>query len=581
MNFNTTNSTLRQLLGNGLTYCVPPFQRDYSWTETEWDDLWQDILELFTEDGEPSHYLGYLVLQTSNNKQFDIIDGQQRLTTLSLMILAALGHLQELIEANHDADDNRRRKEGLQNSYIGYVDPVTLVPRSKLELNRHSNRFYQTYLVPLERLPQRGLNASEHQLRRAFTWFKEHLKAHVGLTATSGRQLAALVDGLVDRLFFTVITVTDELNAFKVFETLNARGVRLSATDLLKNYLFSLVSSGNVHETELRSLEDRWERIVGLLGSESFPEFLRVFWNSRHRLVRKSDLFKTFRRRITTRESAFQLVRDLDHSAGVFAALRDASDETWNLAERKALEQLMMFKVRQPLPLLLAGHERFFETDRVGFLQLLRAIAVVSFRYNVICNRPSHEQEGLYNELARKVSEGSLKQVREVVSALRAVYPDDAAFKAVFAEKELRTTDSRNKKVARYILFEIERQRSGCDFDFASAIYTLEHILPEHAGESWAYIDEGKQERLVYRLGNFTLLEAGRNRDVGNESFPAKRKTYQESAFLTTRSLAEHYDRWDESTIQARQSQLAKVAAGIWRIDFEGLAPVRTINPDA
>ena len=148
INFNTTNSTFRQLLGNGLTYRVPRFQRDYSWGADEWDDLWQDIVGLFDEDGEPAHYLGYLVLQSSDSKQFDIIDGQQRMTTLSVMILAGLSHLQDLIRTGLDADRNQRRQEQLQNSYIGYLDPVTLVPQSKLALNRHNNRFYQSYLVP-------------------------------------------------------------------------------------------------------------------------------------------------------------------------------------------------------------------------------------------------------------------------------------------------------------------------------------------------------------------------------------------------------------------------------------------------
>jgi len=93
MNFNTTNSTFRQLLGNGMTYQVPRFQRDYSWTADEWDDLWQDIVGLFDEDPEQAHYMGYLVLQSSDSKDFDIIDGQQRITTLSVMILAALSLL--------------------------------------------------------------------------------------------------------------------------------------------------------------------------------------------------------------------------------------------------------------------------------------------------------------------------------------------------------------------------------------------------------------------------------------------------------------------------------------------------------
>ncbi len=93
MNFNTENNTFRKLLGNGLTYLIPRFQRDYSWTSDEWDDLWQDIVALFETDPEPAHYMGYLVLQSQDNKVFDIIDGQQRLTTLSVLILAALSHL--------------------------------------------------------------------------------------------------------------------------------------------------------------------------------------------------------------------------------------------------------------------------------------------------------------------------------------------------------------------------------------------------------------------------------------------------------------------------------------------------------
>lgn len=568
MNFNTTNSTFRQLLGNGLTYRVPPFQRDYSWTEDEWDDLWQDILGLFEEGGEVSHYMGYLVLQSSDSKQFDIIDGQQRITTISVMILSALAYLKDLVELKLDAESNAKRKEQLQNSYIGYLDPVSLVSRSKLELNRHNNRFYQTYLVPLETLPQRGLNASEHQLRKAFNWFKERIKVYAGVAPDSGKKLAGFIDTLVDRLFFTVITVTDELNAFKVFETLNARGVRLSATDLLKNYLFSLISTKDTHEAELKSLEERWERIVGLLGSESFPEFLRVFWNSRNRLVRKADLFKTIRKRITARDQAFELLRELDQSAAVYAALSDPQDPLWNREEKAALEQLRMFNVRQPLPMLMACHASYFERGRAAFTRILKAIVVVSLRYNVICNLQTHEQERLYNEIASKISGRDLISPVQILAKLEEVYPDDTQFKAAFSDKEFRTTNSRNKKVVRYILFEIERQRSGQDFDFESATYSLEHILPEHPSEAWSHIEEAKQDRLIYRIGNMTPLETSRNRDLRNGGYASKRAVYAQSCFQITRAVAEHYEMWDELKIEARQKQLANIAAGIWKIEF-------------
>ena len=154
MNFNTTNNTFRQLMGNGLSYRVPLFQRDYSWGPDEWDDLWQDIVALFDDDPEPAHYMGYLVLQSADYRAFDIIDGQQRMTTLSLLMLAAASHLSDLAAPDDPGDPETRRAEQLRASYIGYLDPVTLVSRSKLTLNRHNDSFYQNYLVPLERLPQ-------------------------------------------------------------------------------------------------------------------------------------------------------------------------------------------------------------------------------------------------------------------------------------------------------------------------------------------------------------------------------------------------------------------------------------------
>ncbi len=565
MSFNTANSTFRQLMANGTSYRVPLFQRDYSWGADEWDDLWQDLVALFGEDPEPAHYMGYLVLQSDDNRSFDIIDGQQRMTTLSLLMLAAVAHLMDLAVPNDPNDPQHRRAEQLRSNYIGYLDPVSLVPRSKLTLNRHNDRLYQHYLVPLEHLPQKGLNASERLLGRAFVWFKECIEQRCG---DDGESVARFVDGVVDKLFFTIITVTDELNAFKVFETLNARGVRLSATDLLKNYLFSVVSRGNAHESEINALEERWENIVGLLGSESFPEFLRVFWNSRNKLVRKADLFKTMRSAISDRAGVFRLVRHMDRHARIYVALRDPEDDSWTAAERESLAQLRIFNVRQPLALLLAAFEQFAERDRADFERFLQAIAVVSFRYNVICGRQSNELEVVYNQIARALSAGEIDSAQEAVARLRPVYPGDAEFRAAFADKALQTTSARNKKVVCFILFRLEAKLSGQRFEEASAKYNIEHVLPENPHDAWHEFDDQQREASTYLLGNMTLLTTADNRALGNARYDEKQSVYQQSDFAITRALAEHYDTWTMEKIRSRQAWMARQATDIWRIGF-------------
>ncbi len=562
MNFSTGNQTFRQLFGNGLTYTVPRFQRDYSWTRDEWDDLWQDIQGTLAPGGEPAHYMGYLVLQTQDNKTFEVIDGQQRLTTLSLLVLAVLKMLQAFTESGVDADKNSRRLEQLRNSYIGYLDPITLIPRSKLSLNRNNDAYYKDYIVPLLKLPQRNLRASEHSLRKAFEWlFDEVRKAYAG--ERDGSRLAEFVEGIADGLFFTVITVNDELNAFKVFETLNSRGVRLSPTDLLKNYLFSVVSRESSHSHEIETLERRWEAMVGRLGGESFPDFLRAHWNSRERFVREADLFKTIREGTGSKEKVFNLLRQMEQDIDTYAALANPEDELWNAEQREFIRDLRMFNVRQPWPLFLAAHRAYSD---LGFTSLLRVSSIISFRYNVIGGLATNEQERVYNSVAQRIAEGEMPMVADAIRALGGLYIADDQFRSAFTSKSLKTTAGRNRSVVRYILFELERHVSSRQMDSGSGRYSIEHVLPENPGDSWAYIPQEAQDSNIYRLGNMTLLEGGENRQLGNKPFADKRSAYQASVFQMTRELGTENAEWNEERIAARQKWMATQATSIWRV---------------
>jgi len=562
--FKTENSAYRKLIGNGLTYRIPRFQRDYSWTDDEWEDLWADLMGTLQPEGESAHYMGYLVLQSGDDKTFEVIDGQQRLTTVSIIVLAVLKNLQRLIDTGNDAEANKRRMEQIRQTYVGYLDPVTLVARAKLTLNRNNNSYYQDYLVPLGHLPQRGFRASEHLLRKAFEWFDrrvaEYLKKSTG---PEGMRLAQFVEDMSDRLFFTVITVTDELNAYKVFETLNARGVRLSATDLLKNYLFSVLDRGNDSDHELRNLEERWEAMVGRLGAESFPDFLRAHWNSRRPFARQAELFKTIRSQVNSREVVFQLLREMEQDLDTYLALSSPEAADWPQDIKGFASTLRTFNVRQPLPLLLAARRIF---DAPDFSGLMRACVVISMRFNVICSYGTAEQERTYNAVAERIAKGEIKNLGAALTAMQGIYPNDAAFRAAFAEKSIRTTQSRNNRVVRFILCALEKHLSDADYSFTSDSFSIEHILPQNPQTGWESFSDGELDALTYRLGNMTLMQSGTNKDLGNAAYAAKRPVFEQSGFAITRKLATDHADWTPERLAAHQNWMATQATAIWRI---------------
>lgn len=565
MNFQTQNETFRALLGNSMTYRVPPFQRDYSWGEQEWDDLWADILETIRDGGESAHYMGYLVLQETGEQARNVIDGQQRLTTLSLIILAAMKHLQRLIDGGDEAESNQTRLEQIRNTYIGYLDPVTLTVTSKLTLNRHNNAYYQTYIVPLApTLPTRGFNASEMALRQAFEWFDRKLRERAVSQPSKGAALASFVDRMSIRLFFTVITVTDELNAYRVFETLNARGVQLSSTDLLKNYLFSVLHRDKVHERELELLDERWAAIVDRLGSERFPTYLRVHWNSRHKTrARESEMFKVVRGTVTNAASVFTLLRDIETDLDTYLMLTSGQTQGLPPDAANAVKELILFRVKTPLSLLLASRRIMSDDD---FAKVLRACVVVSFRYNIIGSLSGGDQETVYTNTIRRMLDGEIVRADQLIRAFTPVYPADGQFREAFAEKSLRSGQGGNKKLVRYILSRIERQYANQDIDHESDRMSIEHILPDNPGDGWNAFDDQAVEHYVYRLGNVTLLERSANRELGQAPFDAKRAAYEGSSVRITQRVASDYETWTPETVESNQRWMAKQAAAAWRI---------------
>jgi uncharacterized protein with ParB-like and HNH nuclease domain len=557
--FNTNTVTLNDLLANGRVYRVPPYQRDYSWTEENWEDLWQDVVEIAAADQQ--HYMGSIVLQQSEHG-LTVIDGQQRLATLSVLVLAALAQLQRLCDEGVDANDNAERLRLLKAQYIGTKDPASLRASSKLFLNENDDGFYQEYLVQF-RVPinPRKLRESQQRLWNAYRFFFERIAERFQASRTGSDLANFLNQAIGQRLIFIQIRVQNELSAFTVFETLNARGLELTATDLLKNYLFSLSAKS---EVDLQHVRRQWQRLTDIVPLKEFPDFLRHYLNSKQRYIRRERLFKELRGATTNRQQVFDLLDQLEAAAGWYCALDDHNDDHWqDFPESiKYVRALNLFRAKQYKPIILACARNGI--TRLDLERVLRACAVVAYRYQMIGQRNPSRLEEVYNGVAMAIHDAKVVQVRRILDDLKPVYLADEEFKSAFEGAALATNSK--KKLVMYTLCSLENHRSSVDLDFESATATIEHILPENPSADW---DEDfppdDRERYVYRLGNCTLLERNANRSIANQGFPLKRQAYAQSQYRITQEI--EAENWTPDAIRRRQAEMAKWATSVWRID--------------
>ena len=548
---NTITGNFSSIISNNRSFVVPKFQRDYSWDTEQWDDLWQDIETMINENDE--HYMGYLVLQTSDNKCFNIIDGQQRFTTVLLLIYSAIKCIESLVMQNMDIEENQRRVKSLKNLYIGKEDPVTLDYDNLLTLNRNNNPYFSDYILKLGNLRTRNLTTTEKLMKRCFEYYEGKLSKKF----ESGREYASFIQEVADRLYFTQIVVSDEMNAFRVFETLNARGVQLSSADLLKNYLFSKVDSQLTHTSRIDTLERKWSMLTDNIKAEKLPEFLRYYWNIQHKTIRASLVYKTIREEIKEDKQVFALLDELLRFSDIYMALTDENDEMWTDTEvREYIGLLNLFRLKQPYSMLMAA--KAFLSD-VDFKRVLKKVITICFRYNVISDRNPNDQEFPFNQLAQYIS----AERKVNFDFLSPILVKDDEFKTAFSEK-IFPYNSRNAKIVRYILGKIEHFKGSPRLiKYDDDTVSIEHVYPQHPSEVWT-LDEVKMQRFIYRLGNTCLLEKKLNRDIQNASFVEKKDIFGKSSFYYATQIAQDIDVWDEKTIVRIQNELANAAVSIW-----------------
>lgn len=552
MNIVSTSLTVETILKDGKIYIVPIFQRSYSWAKEHISDFWLDLTDLTNAERKEDYYfIGSMVFIPHEEKnRIKILDGQQRFATILLFLAALRDVLKQstITEASIWVDDIDR--------IIYTRDTPSRVKNPKLILNREDSIFFEDVVV-------RG-NITEckyrsHELiKKAYEFFKEEISKKVD--KDKEKFIESILDVIMHRLSMIKIDIDSDENANMLFETLNDRGLELSVADLAKNYIFSMAGPN------LESIVQLWKEMVDQVGDYNVSKFLRHFWLSSFGLAKKEELYKKLKNKVQ-KDKVKDFMQQLSGEATIYANLNNPSHEFWeDLAIEDIIGDLNILKVEQVYILLLALYERFYNHNKRDiFNKLLRALTKFVFRYNTVCGIDPKPLETEYSKLAIAVRKGEIDKTG-IIKKLEELSPPKEQFIASFKDME-----AKNKKVAKYILLSLNnyllekegKKELGIDINKVN----LEHIIPLHPDEECKkFFKENniENEKLIYRLGNMTILSKEYNKKIGNKFFDKKKEMYKKSE-LPLNKLLQGFTKFGHDEVEERQKQLGEIAEELWR----------------
>lgn len=537
---------------------VPPYQRAYSWTDEQIEELLRDLSDAMREK-EAEYFLGTVVLTKHQAGQHAVIDGQQRLATISILVCAIRNHFYAIGDAE--------RADELHRDYLAKKELRGLSETPHLTLMASDNGFYESHILPkpsptAKAKGKKSLPASNARLETALRLCTEHVSTLAKTTHTPAVVLLDWIEYLNDKAKVIVVEVNDEAAAYTIFEVLNDRGLELSVSDLLKNFIFR-VAGDKVSEAQAH-----WSRMVGILEGSGAEEkalktFIRHVWASRNGVTREKDLYDKIRQHVTGKQRAVSFAKELSELALVYAALDNPSDDLWKEygpSVREAVEALQLLKATQIRPLLLAVVAHF---DAKEVRRALPMLVCWTVRFMVVGKLGSGPLESGYADRAQEVSSGKISTAAQLFEASKGFLASDGEFEQGFA-----VARSSAQYLARFYLRVLEKQSSAAAGDELIVnpnvdAVNLEHIMPQTRAPHWEGTPVEQHENYVKRLGNLALLDRVLNEKSGNLPFADKAKILAKSKISTTREIATATS-WDISAIDERQKQMAKLAVKAW-----------------
>jgi len=558
LRIHASENPILKIFSNDFVFRVPFYQRPYAWTTEQAEELLDDLLESMGEGDDPvselaPYFLGSIVLvKEEHSPHADIIDGQQRLTTLAILLSA----IRALVGADYASSITGRLYER--------GDPLAGTPnRYRLTLRERDAEFFRQYIQDeggLDRLkeldpvnlpdPQKNIQANA-------------LLYLMRLEKLPEVQRVRLAQYIVQRCYLVVISNHNLASAYRIFSVLNDRGLDLSTTDILKAEIIGALPSNQQDK-----YTERWESLEEELGREDFED-LFAHMRTIYRKIKLRNLLDEFRNYIKPQEDPVRFIDEvLEPYAAAFITIRKANYESSTGAERvnfylRWLNRIDNVDWIPPAILYLSRYQHNPEQLAAFFCLLERlAAGMMILRANI------NQRIERYGRL------------------LTAIEADEDLFAA---ESPLQLTEEEQQNILErlngdlylevphlrtYVLLRLDSALSGGGAVYNYPIITVEHVLPQHpkTGSQWEiwFPNRDLRERWVHKLGNLVLLARRKNSQARNYEFEQKKRRYftkqggVSSFTLTTQVLQE--SKWTPEVIERRQRELLEVLRRLWHL---------------
>lgn len=573
MNIKPVDKTIKELLGSGKQFSIPRFQREYSWDQKNYQEFLDDMIGcLEIKNGKletSSYFLGTMLFigdysdSTDNSKSIIVVDGQQRITTITILFSAL-------------SDRFRQQGEKLLSSlifkYIMTVDDDGNEVRI-LKSNTHYP-YFSFYIQDIEKKDiQTALTEEEENIKDSFeylfenldeTRLRKNLKRKLGSEDVDALTYIDLLKAIRDQVLnttFISISTSDMKNANLIFEILNAKGKKLSYVDLIKNKIFELID-----EQEPADFADiKWNQIKDNLMSRKetigLATFYRHFWISNYKKTSSPKLYDAFLSMIRpkSKERYKEFLRELDNDSKEYVKILNPERSDYDNRKEyfwlvQSLDVLMNYFNIVQVRIALLSLFKAKKTDIISHEKLKTTILFLEnfhFAFNSILSGRASRFENTYSRFAIKLKSAKNKNEanaiidNDLIKPLNILFPDYIQFSKKFIELTYSKKDHPNNIKSKYIINKLNSYFEG--IDIFSDLGSIEHILSE------------KESAMSLNIGNLILLEENLNNQAGDEPYKNKKSTYIRSSYKWIKVFTEKHEDWTADDIKVRAEKLCKL----------------------